>query len=478
MRLLPTAVAATLLLLADLPTLAQPAPAPAGRPGAAPAVGPPPAAANAPAQPTSPRAIEVNDAALAPVPPAKQTLASWQQALTLISARSTNLTIAVQEIARAEGIARQALGQVLPTIEARGDLRHTFLTESTTLNVGGATLTQTSPAESTNGSARLTVTQPVLAPRAWYGVKTARLSIDAAKLSVEDSERTLIAAAADSVVSVVTAERVSEINRVGLHGALETLELTRRRERLGTGTRLDVVRAEQDVAVARANLVTGDESLRQAREALGLALGFSEPYGVEPSISLNEVEQSMRAQCSPGAADQRADVRAARIQLEIAERGVTDAKLVLAPQAEVYTELSATLHGQPVVQWSIGGLITIPIWDGGSRYGAIKAARASAAQQKARLEAATRGATLDTNQAVRAVAVAEQSRQVSEQARDLARETARLTQFAYQAGTATSFDLVESARRQREAELDLAVREFDVVKAKIAALLASASCKY
>ena len=80
-------------------------------------------------------------------------------------------------------------------------------------------------------------------------------------------------------------------------------------------------------------------------------------------------------------------------------------------------------------------------------------------------------------QAVRGVAVAEQSRAVAEQSRDLARETARLTQVAFEAGTATSFDLVESGRRQREAELDLAVREFEAVKAKITALLASASCR-
>ena len=487
-RPFPTATAASLLLaLAAPPALAQPAaPAPRAQGTPAPRTQGTPAApaAGAPAAaPAGPRSIEVSDPALAPLPPPKRSLASWKQALSLLSSRSSELTIAVQEIARAEGQARQALGLVLPSVDATGTITHFFIRQTVPIDVPEnipvsreMTLPPTPVAV-----ASLTARQPILAPRAWYGLKTARLAVDAARLGVDDSRRLLLAAVADSVVSVVTAERVSEISRVGLRSSLERLELTRRRERLGTGTRLDVVRAEQDVALARATLVNGDEALRRTRESLALALGEAEPYGVEQGISLNEIEQAVRATCSPAAADQRADVLVARTQLEIAERSVTDTKLALAPYAEVSTTLSGYSEEQANgkhVQWSIQGLITIPIWDGNGRYGAIQAARAGVEQQKARVGAAERAASLESTQAVRGVTVAEQSRLVAEQARDLSRETARLTQFAFEAGTVTSFDLVESGRRQRETELDLAVREFDLIKAKIAALLASASCKY
>jgi outer membrane protein TolC len=123
-------------------------------------------------------------------------------------------------------------------------------------------------------------------------------------------------------------------------------------------------------------------------------------------------------------------------------------------------------------------MITIPIWDGGSRYGTMRSARATVAQQKERVEAARRGATLESNQALRGIQVADQGRLLAEQARDLARRNAVLTQKAFDSGASTSFELVEAARRLREAELDLAVREFDLVKAKIAALLANANCTY
>jgi outer membrane protein TolC len=65
---------------------------------------------------------------------------------------------------------------------------------------------------------------------------------------------------------------------------------------------------------------------------------------------------------------------------------------------------------------------------------------------------------------------------VAARTREIAAETARLTKVAYLNGSGTSFDLVDTARRLREAELDYTVKEFDVLRAKIAALLALATC--
>ncbi|AGP36909.1 hypothetical protein SCE1572_21880 [Sorangium cellulosum So0157-2] len=474
--------------------LAQPAPPPArpgqlpqGRPGQqapAGAAAPPPAAApaTAGAPAATPQRIEVNDPALAPVPPAARTLASWNEARAIIEQRSVDLVVAVQEVARAEGSARRALAQALPNLDASGEL-------SRLLAPGGADAP-------TRAAASITLRQPILAPRAWYGIGTADLAVEVAKLSLEDRRRFTLVAVADAVVSIVTTERLSEVNRVGLRSALELLELTRRRERLGTGTKLDVVRAEQDVALARATLVSGDESLRRAREALGAALGLKGEVGVPQEFSLNGIATELGSQCTQTRTDQRADVRAARGELELAERGLTDAKLAFAPYAEVSSTLGAeTYFGGAAPaggvggvgdagdatrsgwSWSIRAVLTVPIWDGGARYGDLRINRAVVEQQRARLGAVERSAELESTQAVRSVEVAEQARAVAEQSRDLARETARLTQVAYEAGTVTSFDLVESSRRQRQAEIDLAVREFEVVKAKISALLASASCK-
>lgn len=450
---------------------------------------PPPAPAAtapvaAPAATAEPPPIEVSDPLLAPIAPAKNTLASWREAMDRVLARSPDLRVAEQEVRRAEGLSRQALAGVLPRVTATGSVTHHLITTdvpASEITIGGTTIPVSRGYEAPPtpvALGQLGASWP-LSPRAFYALDTADLSVDAAERTFEDKRRTVIASVASAIVSVVTAERVAEVSRVGLQSALARQELMRRRVRLGSGTSLDVLRAEQDVTSARATVVQADESLRKAREALGLALGSSEPFGVTPSVSLDEIATSARAMCTPASPESRADVVAARTQREIAERGVTDAALLYAPTAEVsttFTLSSEELANTKNYTWSIQGVLSVPIWDGGARYGTAKAARAVATQQAELVDVATRRAVLEAQQSLRGVDVAAASRDLAAKSAELARETERLSRVAFEAGAGTSFELVDSARRARESELDLAVKEFQLVSAKITAMLASANC--
>src|SRR5262249_23206872 len=117
-------------------------------------------------------------------------------------------------------------------------------------------------------------------------------------------------------------------------------------------------------------------------------------------------------------------------------------------------------------------------WEGGARYGQLKNSRALEEQAAQNLEALKRAATIQVTQAQRAVSVAEQSRKVASDLRALAAETDRLTRVGWQEGQGTSLELVVAAANLRQAEITLALREFDVTRARILALLALASCPW
>jgi outer membrane protein TolC len=465
---------------APLPGAPKPGAPGAPKPGAPPVAGaptPPPDAP--PAFPPPLPQVDVTDPGLGPVPQAHRMLAGWREALQLIAARSVDLVIAQQEVERAAGQSRQALALALPTITATGSITQGIIPNAARDLGGGLTAPAASNAPSALAS--LTARQPIFDLRSWYGIKTAELGVTAAKQTVEDKRRTILVQVADAIVAVFTTERVAEINRLGLRNALQHQNLAERKARLGDGTRLDVLRAQQDAAAARSTLITGDESLLKAREALGLALGSQEGWGVPPSISLDEMQQSMASICAAGTVDDRPDIAAARTALEVANRGITDSKLAFSPTASVISTTSASsdvLGNGRQVSWSIQGLLTVPLWEGGARYGSMRIARVNVEEARIKLDAARRGATLDVTQANRSVLVADQARAVAEQARDLAREAARLAERAFVAGAGTSFDLVDASRQERAAELNLALAEFDLVKAKIASLLATANCSY
>jgi len=422
---------------------------------------------------------------LKPIAPPAHVVSSWEEALAALRARSTDLRIVTDEIERSEALWRESLAASLPLLTGSGSVTYNVLRDRPC--TGNACSPVLVPNALAYG-ASVTLTQPLLAPRAWHSAGTAKLGIEVARLSAEDQKRLLTIALANAVVSVVTGERISEINRVGLRAALDRLTLARRRVVLGAGNVLDVVRADQDVSVARSAVVTGDESLRQARETLGLALGSTDGWGVPPDIDLNGVEASARASCSDAATlDDRADIAAARGTSDIATRNVADARLRFSPTIDLVSAFGVVTSSGDFPNtypsglhqaWTIAGVLTVPFYEGGARYGFLRENRALADESVQRLEAARRAASVQITQARRAVDVAEQNRKVAERARDLARETERLARIAFQAGTGTSLDLIESGRRLREAEIQLAVQEFGLVQARIAALLALSRCRW
>ncbi|HEY4122749.1 MAG TPA: TolC family protein [Byssovorax sp.] len=428
--------------------------------------------------------IEVNDPLLTPVPPPAHMLTSWQDIVTYVNSRQTDLIIARAEIEKSRGAARQALALALPTVTATGSLTEQIITPpASSLTATGTGTSGTTIVPFTNPTlvGQVAASVPVLSLQNWYAIGTANRAVKATALTADDKARTVLVAIAEALVVVVTDERIAEVNRVGLQSSLQTLELTQRKQRLGSGTQLDVVRAQQDASNARATLITGDESLRKAREALGFALGFNDAWGVQPSVNIDQMGDQLRRICSPGGVEERPDMLAARANIEVAERGVTGSYLAYAPTIVASTTFSVANETQISghdYAWNVMGLLTWSIWDGGNRYGLTRIAKATEVEAKATLGATLNTATQQTVQAQRNVGVTQASREVAIQTRDLAKETARLAQVAFEAGTGTSFDLVTSQAQARSAELNLAVAEFQVVQAKLEAMLAVANCKY
>ncbi len=420
----------------------------------------------------------VSDPMLTPVPAAKRILSSWAEAVTYLRARSTDLKIALDQVLQAEAQTRVALSQYLPSLTSTGAVSHQFLTSSGIyLSSGGAN------SSNTTYSGNLQLQQTILNAQQFDQISIDELNEDATRMSVEDKKRTLALSLANQIVSVVTAERTAEINRVGLKVALEQLEISRRKQSLGAANGLDVVRAEQNAANARATLVSGDESLRQAREALGLALGVPEETGVAPDVNIDGLAQSALDSCRVvNDVNERPDVAAARTNLEVAKRNLRNVYLTFVPTLNAQSTMTyvspAPAFGSPNPTWNIQGILTIPWFDGGARYGNLRNARAAEDIAAQNLEALRRNAVIQVQQARRGLEVAAQSDKVATEQRDLAAKNDTLTQTAYMAGQGTSLELVTASEAHRQAELNLALADFNVVKARLLAVLALATCPW
>jgi outer membrane protein TolC len=425
----------------------------------------------------------VDDPMLQPVPPPPVTLQTWEEALSHVRARSTDLKIAYAEVTRAEGQSRVALAGTLPSLNLGAIATHNFITQDTFVPTGLTTgRTVTSPTEN-YATGNVTLVQPLLALRAWHSIGTAHAVEEAAKLSVEDTKRIIALNVTNAALAAVTAERIADLNRVGFRAALERLALTRRKLELGgQATGLDVVRAQQDVEQARATLVSGDESLRQARESLGLALGLSNAVGLSKDLDVPALERGVVAICKPAQSlEERADIAVARARVGIAERNVDDVKYQFFPTINAQSTVSTTTIDtgtSPTTTWNVQAVLNVPLWEGGARYGTLRDTRAQQLEAEQRLEASRRSGIIQVDQARRGVQVAEQARKVAADARALAAETERLTRVGYLEGRGTSLELITAAAALRQADINLALRDFELVRARVLAALALANCNW
>lgn len=461
-----------------------------------------PPAARAPAlspETPEPPKFPVSDPLLEPVPPADMQVATWDEALHLLRQRSTRLYTALAQMESAAGVQRIALAALLPTLTGTISVQYNVLNPDATPllgggggggvggGIGGGIGGDVGGAQSP-GLTRppflglLNATQPLFNLPSIIALGTAREARRTANLSLAETRRQLTSALAQSLVLVAAQERMAEVNRVNLRTSLERLALTERRFELGAGTRLDVVRVKQDTETARNLVVLGDETLRKARETLGLVLGIPRGVGLVRGVQLETLLQYSRRDCQQlESLDRRADIAVARSRRTLAERQVSEVKARYAPTlALTSTTLALTVEEGfvTVPVWNIGASLVLPFWDGGAREGQLRQTRAGVEVAKQGLVELERTASVEVLQARRAVEVADAAVRIAGRGRALAEENDRLTRRSFEVGTGTSLELIQTASDLRQAELLLVVREFELEQARVAAFLTEAACDW
>ncbi len=424
----------------------------------------------------TPELPKVADPMLEPVAPPARILSSWREALRLVRSRSTSLRQAAITVSSAAAQAELAAARYHPILRATGTVTHPLLSPG--VNISSVGFFQN---YQTVWRGNVNLRQPIINLQAWHDANTAELNIEAAKLTAQDAERRVLAGVADTIVAVVTAERLAEVSRVALHSTLSTLELTQRRSKLGAASAVDVLRAEQEVTLNRQKIINADEGVERAREALGMALGFAEPWGVAPSIRLDELAADAARVCKPVTMSaERSDVKALQKQQAVAARAVQSVDYQLAPTLDFTSDYN---YNQPTfpqeakpVQWNIGAVLTVPLYDGGVRQAQRWQQQTQVQNAQNQIEQRNREVAVEMRQAQRAVDVAKRNYTVSVELQRVAKETSRLSHLSFLNGRGTSFELVEAARRSQEADLDLAVKEFELVRAQLLAHLVLANC--
>jgi len=316
---------------------------------------------------------------------------------------------------------------------------------------------------------------PLLNTPRWGQWYRAAKNTDAAVATADDVRRQVAVLAARSWLSVLAQKRVVVAAQTARDAAQGHLDYAKDRYQGGVGNRLDELRAAQELGSSQSQLESALGALVRYEEQLGVVVGAETALDVpeaEPVLtSTATLDESLK-----GAADVRLDVKAARVREDAARKSAQTDWLDYLPLVNAVFQPFFQAPATPTIPnlgWQAQLVLTLPIYEGGLRYGQAHERGAVASQAQAQLEAALRQAKSDVRSAFEEVRHADQAARSAKQAASDAAEALQLANVAYRSGVSTNLEVIDAERRSRDALVQSALADDAARQARLDLLVAS-----
>jgi hydrophobe/amphiphile efflux-1 (HAE1) family protein len=263
----------------------------------------------------------------------------------------------------------------------------------------------------------------------------------------------------------------------GLRRAETQQRLAQTRFDAGSAARLDVLRAEVEVANAKAVLIRARSAADTALQALRAVMSLDDPAPIVLAGSLDEVTSVPGREELIAGVRQRADVKALTAERESAIQMRKFAAADLKPTVAFTGSLQFQQDGLNQFwngdnrSFQAGVAIQMPLFSA-PRVAAQKAAASAREQQAAHaINATLDAARLELTSAVQELASAREIVEVQRKAVELARESLSIAEVSYENGAITSSEL-------NDARVSLMQTEWALAQAKYGVIVAGARTKF
>ena len=379
-------------------------------------------------------------------------------------ARNPSVTSAQAEIDRADALIRQARAGYYPTLIGNGSYTRLDSDRRVNGNVVGTH-------DQVAGNVQLTM--PLVAPQAWAQKWRADSNRRVAGSTSADVRRQIAVAAARAYLAVVAQHRVIVVNENAAAAAKAHFDYAHARLQGGIGRSIDEVRAEQELRSDEVQVEAAQAGLTRVREALGVLVGADAAVDTADDVALGATP-SLDAALDE-ARSRRVDIKAVESHLAATQRLVLDEWVYYAPYlaavGQPFYQNGSVF--QPKVGWQAQLILTLPFYDGGLRGGIARERDAQVTEARADLEAALRQAQSEVRIAFDGLVRADRGLAGAREAARLAGRALELADVAYRAGATSNIEVIDAARRARDADTAAAQAEDVARQARLDLLVAS-----
>jgi outer membrane protein TolC len=379
--------------------------------------------------------------------------------------QNPNMATALDEVYRAEALVREVRSTWFPTLYGNGS--YTRLDRD---RVQGNIVVLSK----NELAANLTATVPVVSAQHWANWWHAKDNAEVIRVSAEDVRRTLATAVARAYLAVVSQKRILEVDVRAQVAARAHRDYAKARFEGGVGNRIDLVRAQQEIAADATAVESAQSGLVKAREALGVLVADEHPVDTTDEVSFSPPpsQQDALAQLQ----QLRLDLQASDLRAQAADRVVHDSWTDYMPLLSIafapFYQNPPTLTS-PLTGWQAQVVLTVPFYDGGLRYGQLEERKALADEAHQSLAGNVRQARSDVRAAFLEVQHADAALVQAREAARLAHEALDLANKAYRAGAYTNIEVIDAERQALDADTQAAIAEDGARQARLDLLSAS-----
>lgn len=419
--------------------------------------------------------VLVGQAAAIAQPPAPVERITFDDAIARATKNNPSTAIAAAGILRAEALLTEARSA------SRLQVNATAIT--TTLNRGvefdGAVVSPQN--QLTSG---LDVRLPLYAPARWARTAQATDSRRVAEASAEDVRRQTALATADAYLTVIARRRAVDANLIARDTAQEHFNLARQLQERGAGSRLNELRAQQELTLDEGLVESARIALYRAQEALGVLVvaagpvdAADEPLFAAPSdLDTNAVGTTAAPAGAANPFLARTDLRLFAAEQQATERVLRDSTKDRYPFVEAVFQPSSTYPSQlflPQNSWRFLMQLSVPLFDSGQRRGVKLERQAAVDISRATFTRALTTAQSEVRTGRAAVASAERGLTTAQAGADQARQVVDIVNISFRAGAATNIEVIDAERRARDADIAVTVAEDALRRARLELLTAA-----
>ncbi len=382
-------------------------------------------------------------------------------ALEAARRQSPDLAVALERVHQAENDVQRAWAALKPTLTGIGTV--TYNNEPGTIFTvtpgagGGPPRFDVSNGSNWTRAASLQFAWDLLNFRAFPTLASAKQQVDVARLTETQQRRELLLSVASLYDSGVTLRELARVSRSLARATRDHALEAQARYEAGLiqlsgalRARIDYLRADQETRRAQFAYSAAKSQLAALIDRRDTAFEL-----VAPPQPPEEIRGTFR-ELIERALQERPEIAAARANEEIAARLKTDAWAQFAPTLALtgvgrYNNPPTSSSGDKST-WAIALSLTLPLYDGGFRYVALKDADSHMRQARAETRSTTAQIEDELRRALLDLESARALREEAEQAVVVSRENERLIRAQFAAGTASQVEVsdAESALFQSE----------------------------